>query len=106
MSPIRPENKHRYPRNWNEIRTKILTRAKNRCEMCGAENRYPHPITLSKVVLTIAHMDHTPENCADDNLKALCQRCHNRYDAKTRARGRKERAEIASPQLSMFGGKP
>ena len=29
------------------------------------------------VVLTIAHLDHTPENCADDNLRAWCQRCHH-----------------------------
>ena len=34
-----------------------------------------------KVVLTVAHLDHTPENCADDNLRAWCQRCHLRYDA-------------------------
>lgn len=33
------------------------------------------------VVLTIAHLDHTPENCDDDNLRAWCQRCHLRYDA-------------------------
>ncbi len=33
------------------------------------------------IVLTIAHLDHVPENCAPENLKALCQRCHLRYDA-------------------------
>jgi hypothetical protein len=33
-------------------------------------------------VLTVAHLgDPSPENCADDNLKAMCQRCHLRYDA-------------------------
>lgn len=32
------------------------------------------------IVLTIAHLDHVPENCADDNLRAWCQRCHLRYD--------------------------
>lgn len=32
------------------------------------------------IVLTIAHLDHTPENCADDNLRALCQRHHLAYD--------------------------
>ena len=32
------------------------------------------------VVLTIAHLDHVPENCAEDNLRAWCQRCHLRYD--------------------------
>ncbi len=33
------------------------------------------------VVLTCAHLDHTPEHCDDDNLLAMCQRCHLRYDA-------------------------
>ena len=40
----------------------------------------PHPVTGSRVILTIAHLDHTPENCADDNLRAWCQRCHFAYD--------------------------
>jgi len=35
-----------------------------------------------QVVLTVAHLDHTPENCAPENLKALCQRCHLVYDSK------------------------
>lgn len=43
----------------------------------------------AKVVLTIAHMDHTPENCDYSNLRALCQKCHNQYDAKHRAEIRK-----------------
>lgn len=33
------------------------------------------------IVITIAHLDHTPENNDPDNLRAWCQRCHNRYDA-------------------------
>lgn len=34
-----------------------------------------------KIVLTIAHLhDPNPANCADDNLAALCQRCHNILD--------------------------
>lgn len=32
------------------------------------------------VVLTIAHLDHTPENCAEENLRAWCQKCHLAYD--------------------------
>lgn len=48
--------------------------------MCGAWNHRVHPSTGSKVVLTIMHLDHTPENCGDDNLRAACQRCHNAYD--------------------------
>ena len=42
-------------------------------------------LRIIRIVLTVAHMDHTPENCADDNLKAMCQRCHLTYDAKHHA---------------------
>lgn len=52
----------------------------------------------TKIVLTIAHLDHTPENNDPANLAALCQRCHLRYDSelhqnnarKTRARKKGE----------------
>lgn len=40
---------------------------------------------MVKIVLTIAHLDHTPENCDPANLRAWCQRCHLRYDAKHHA---------------------
>lgn len=33
-----------------------------------------------RVVLTVAHLDHTPENNDPTNLRAFCQFCHNRYD--------------------------
>ena len=36
--PIKPENKKLYPKNWKEIRQKILERANNKCEFCGVEN--------------------------------------------------------------------
>lgn len=49
-------------------------------------------LRIVRIVLTVAHLDHTPENCADDNLKSLCQRCHNRYDAPKRRAGILERA--------------
>lgn len=58
--PIKPENKNRYPSNWKEIRADILKRANNCCEFCGVEN-YSVRANGSKVVLTIAHLDHTPE---------------------------------------------
>jgi 5-methylcytosine-specific restriction endonuclease McrA len=44
----------------------------------------------TRVVLTIAHMDHVPENCDDSNLKALCQRCHLAYDAEHHAETAKQ----------------
>lgn len=101
--PIRPENKARYPKDWKAISRRIrFDRADNRCEDCGAENYQPHPITGSKVVLTVAHLDHTPENCADENLKALCQRCHNRLDAPMRRRGVQERARARMAAADLF----
>jgi 5-methylcytosine-specific restriction endonuclease McrA len=33
-----------------------------------------------RIVLTVAHLDHDPTNNADENLKALCQRCHLSHD--------------------------
>jgi len=81
--PIKPENKARYPDNWDEISARIrFERAKGICEFCReAEHGKPHPVTGSTVVLTTAHLDHRPENCADHNLAAMCQRCHLIYDA-------------------------
>ena len=90
--PIKPENKNRYPKNWKEIRAAILNRAGNKCEFCGIENGAIKE-NGSKVVLTIAHLDHTPENCNPENLRALCQKCHNTYDAKHRAETRRNTRE-------------
>lgn len=99
--PIKPENRSRYPANWKQIRAAILERAAHKCEECGIPNyAYRNRTTdewtthlmqvetwtcvdedkVTRIVLTIAHLDHTPENCSPDNLKALCQRCHLRYD--------------------------
>lgn len=36
--PIKPENRGRYPKDWKQIRERILLRAGNRCEFCGVEN--------------------------------------------------------------------
>lgn len=91
--PILPENRKRYPANWKEIREQILDRAGHRCETCGAENYSSHMLTGSRVVLTIAHLDHVPEHCEPENLRALCQKCHNRYDREHRNQTRKRRKE-------------
>lgn len=82
--PIKPENRARYPKNWREIRQEILGRADHCCEWpgCGVANGSMNPRTGSRVVLTIAHLDHQPENCAHSNLMAMCQEHHLAYDAK------------------------
>jgi hypothetical protein len=91
--PIRPENRHRYPHDWPQISERIRNeRALGRCECegecgrgthdgrCPNRNGYPAYGTGSRVVLTVAHLDHAPENCDDDNLLAMCQGCHLHYD--------------------------
>jgi hypothetical protein len=90
--PIRAQDRDRYPADWKIISKRIrFLRAAGRCECagqcrtghtsrCRARHGLPHPITGSMVVLTVAHLDHTPENCAEANLAAMCQRCHLAYD--------------------------
>jgi hypothetical protein len=110
--PIKPENVSRYPKDWPQIRERILARAGHKCEGspafpdCRVPNKWLRnnrtgEITddglqaeaweladgdsVTLIVLTIGHLDHTPENCADENLRAWCQRCHLNYDAKHHA---------------------
>lgn len=82
-----PLRRERYPADWEAISRRIrVERAGNRCEGsprypdCRAENGQPHPVTHSRVVLTVAHLDHDTTNNHDDNLRALCQRCHLFHD--------------------------
>jgi hypothetical protein len=84
--PIRPENRKRYPKNWTtEIVPAILAVLATavravRYPECRAQRHQPHPVTGAYVRLTVAHLDHTPENCDPANLRAWCERCHNTYD--------------------------
>lgn len=108
MSPIRPENKARYPENWRLISAYIrFVRADGQCECegeCGrgthegrCPNRHGEPAygTGANVVLTTAHLDHTPENCGDDNLTAMCQGCHLHYDREHHAETRRANIQEA-----------
>lgn len=108
MSPIRPENRDRYPKNWRQISLRIKERAGWRCECsgeCGLHgehgcSRYHGEVMQGRtrpVVLTVAHLDHQPENCQEDNLKALCEGCHNRYDLPTRIANRRAREAGTEP---------
>lgn len=111
-----PFQKERYPENWKNISLAIRNRENWRCKWCGAENGQPHPITGSKVVITVAHLgtphaDGTPGDKHDkmdvrpENLVALCQRCHLNFDrdehalnaAKTRRRRKIEAGQLVLP---------
>ena len=94
--PIRSTEVARYPKDWKTISAAIKARSGGRCECegeCGLHRTHPGPrrcterhgtpATWAKglVVLTVAHLDHQPEHCQAENLRAMCQRCHLRYDA-------------------------
>jgi hypothetical protein len=111
------------------IRPRILKRAgekrnakgeitqEARCEWCGASNRawktgdkkrpvyilhsdWPEDNAhLTRIILTIAHIDHDESNCSDDNLAALCQACHLRPEAKQHAENAKATRLRKSGQL-------
>lgn len=123
--PIRPENRARYPDDWPAISRRIREdRAGGRCECrgeclihsddrrrvtdthlerdgrCGAVNGTLLPSGRWRVILTVAHLDHQPENCDELNLLAMCQGCHLRYDAVHHAQTR--RASSADPGASML----
>lgn len=108
--PIKPENASKYPLNWPSIRARILHRAGGTCEFvrvdgtrCEAPNRQmiardrrnlenwwtwdfadafvpPAMYSLVHIVLTVAHLNHDPADCRDENLLAGCQLHHLRYD--------------------------
>lgn len=109
-----PVNKTLYPSDWDAISLRIRERDGWCCKWCGVPNNavirrledgesytyYGQYTTkaewdmkwsralpkLIRVVLTVAHHpDPDPQNCTDDNLHSLCQRCHNRVDASRRA---------------------
>lgn len=87
-----PMQRSRYPPDWEQISKRIRSeRAGWRCEWCGAIHGEHHPNTGSIVILTVAHLgtphpDGTPGDkhdkmdVRDENLAALCQRCHLNYD--------------------------
>ncbi|MEZ4529058.1 MAG: hypothetical protein R2941_24360 [Desulfobacterales bacterium] len=104
-----PCDYRKYPENWfSEIRPAILKRAGNCCEgidrfpKCFAINGEFHPDTGSRVVLTIAHMNHDIEDSRPENLRALCQRCHNTHDAAHRAGTRWRKQYAGKGQEGLF----
>lgn len=79
--PIKKELRKYYGKDWQALSRYLRSvRAGNQCEWCHARNYEPHPITSSKVVLTVAHFNHQPGDNRPENLVVLCQRCHLSLD--------------------------
>jgi hypothetical protein len=113
--PIRPENRARYPKTWKAMVAAARERSGGRCECdgrcgetheggrCSAIDMVEHPVTGSKVVLTLAHEHGVPlEETSIDRMFHACQRCHNRYDAPMRAAGIRERARAGAAICDLF----
>lgn len=107
-------NRKLYPKNWDTIAQTIKTEVNWHCESCDRPCRTPGETDqdlidrlsptkwgrdlfdeamgdeqqspkLKRFTLTVAHLDHIPENCDRANLKAWCTVCHCRYDLKAMA---------------------
>jgi hypothetical protein len=115
-----PMQRERYPGDWGAIALQIKTEVNWKCEQCDRECRRvgetlqhfidrvaakynPSEITQkpNRFLLTVAHLNHIPEDCRRENLKALCSGCHCRYDL--RAMGLKKRLKREyHGQLRLF----
>lgn len=96
----------KYPQNWKQISQTIRGRSGGQCECegecglhngtslfsrgkrrCEERNGAKAKWAKGKVVLTVAHLNRKGDVCTCQpycgnpaHLKAMCQRCHNRYD--------------------------
>ena len=87
-----PMDRKRYPPDWELIAMAVKEKAGWKCEVCGKQCRKPgERFDTHKRTLTVAHLNHTPEDCRPESLKAMCAPCHLRYDAKHHAETRKGR---------------
>ena len=90
-----PMERERYPADWERIALEVKEKAGWRCGKCGKQCRKPgDPFDTHKNTLTVAHLNHTPEDVRPENLMAMCAPCHLRYDARKHAETRKRRKEM------------
>lgn len=123
-----PINYKDYDPNWKTISKGKIESAGDRCELCYAPNAHlvvrdksqKHPwdlvddydpqllddgegnggFNITKIVLTVHHIDGDKKNNNDMNLIALCQRCHLRLDLQKHVRNRMKNKDIN--QVSLF----
>lgn len=126
-----PMDKAKYPDNWKEISRGIRERDGWKCVWCGLANgvvgyrergRFVQLADCREncgmeidaaiedgykvivIVLTVAHLDHNPQNCDPSNLVSLCQKCHLNYDQDHHLRNAKatRRAKRLRVQPELF----
>ena len=117
--PVRDQS--RYPQNWKAVSLAIRERAGQQCECVGECGLHPGQRceerngtfakwAKGKIVLTVAHLNAEGGPCRceplcdiAEHLKAMCQRCHLRYDQELHQRNsratRRNRKAIAELPL-------
>ncbi len=122
--PMQPE---RYPPHWKEISLARRVQACWRCEWCHVAQgtiRIGGKGKPYKVVLTVAHLGtpypdgrpgdkHDKMDVRAENVAALCQACHLRYDidehiqhAKANRQRQRYIQAYTAGQLDLFGTLP
>lgn len=128
-----PMNRSLYPPNWDEIASKVKRRARWKCQNCdrpcrnpgesvadlearvknwgdayviadGGNGKMVWAFKRGRFTLTVAHLNHRPEDCRPRNLKAWCAPCHARYDLSQMARKKMFKMEQLG-QLRLFPDK-
>ena len=119
-----PSDRSRYPADWPAISARIRARSDGHCEChgeCGLHrvtggprrcveiNGEPARWARGKVVLTVAHLNATGGPCQceplcgrGDHLKAMCQRCHLRYDVALHVRSARSKRRAKKNTREMF----
>lgn len=98
-----PMERERYPADRERIALAKKEAVCWRCEKCGKQCRKPgEPFDTHKNTLTVAHLNHTPEDVRPENLMAMCAPCHLKYDAQHHAETRRRKHEGRSDQPEKF----
>ena len=90
-------DKYRHPstKEWDMIHSKIKHSGYS---MSGALKK----LGFTRIILTVAHIDHDKTNNRFSNLAAWCQRCHLKHDAHQHVDNRKYGRKWKQNQLNMF----
>lgn len=120
-----PMDRKKYPKNWEAFSEEIrFVRAAGRCECtgeCGLHKTHPGPRRCveihgepakwakGKVVLTVAHLNNDggpcrcePRCALAEHVKAMCQRCHIRYDVKRHMLNASQTRMLKAGQRALF----
>lgn len=90
-----PVDWSKYPDDWEDIAKHVKEQAGWKCEKCDLQCYFPgekHENT--RRTLTVAHINHIEMDCTNENLVALCPKCHLQYDGY-----RKEMQRLAKKRI-------